>query len=89
MERSIEIVAPIEDLARSSVKHLSLRQWVSPPRLKQITQDGGKIVRLVFRDINIRVEGKIPGGSLALISRLPIPDTLDATIPTMAELEAQ
>ncbi len=89
MERTIEVLTPIEHLERSATQHLVLRQWVSQSRMNRVALDGGKEINLIFRDINIWVEAKLPDGSEGPKCRLPIPDKRKERIPTRVELENQ
>lgn len=87
MEKTIEVLSPIEQLERSTTQHLVLRQWVSQSRMNRVALDGGNEINLVFSDINIWVEAKLPDGSEGPKCRLPIPDRLKVKIPTRVELE--
>lgn len=87
MERIIEVLSPIEQLERSTTQHITLRQWVSDSRMNRIALDGGKEINLIFSDINIWVEAKLPDGSEGPKFRLPIPNKWKVKMPTRVELE--
>ncbi len=90
MDRTIEVLTPIEQLKRSDTKHLVLRQWVSQSRMNKVALDGGKEINLIFRDINIWVETRLPDGSEGRQKcRLPIPYQSEVRIPTQVELKSQ